>query len=124
MCPHRHPTISKAIVKSLNTTMSHVIYIASDNVIRLSDLTDAVTGLPISNATAEAQILNDSTNVGAPLPFTADDTNGNYHTIVPWQISQLLSEDKEYIIAVTVVDGQSQLYQELTAIGRVKQPSP
>jgi hypothetical protein len=104
--------------------MSHVIYIASDNVIRLSDLTDNVTGLPISNADVEAQILSDSTSMGSPLSFVADDTNGNYHAIVPWQITQYMVEDREYIIAVTAVDGQSQLYQELTAIGRVKQPSP
>jgi hypothetical protein len=103
--------------------MSHVLYIGSDTLIRLTDVVDNVTGLPLTDATAQAVLLSDSTSLASPITFAPDGTNSNdYYAIVPHEVTGQLEEDTEYTLAVTLWKGQSQLYQEIAAIGRVKQP--
>ncbi len=96
------------------------IPIGADCVIRLNDLTDNLTGLLVTDATAAGVLSIDGTNDYA-FNFLADGTSGDYYAVIPASETVQLDHGTEYEIAVEASKGQSTHYVMLTATARVKE---
>lgn len=97
----------------------NTIPLGSDAIIRLSDLTDNVSGLLVSDATASGVLVTDGTN-DYSFAFQADGT-GNYHAVIPAAITETLVQDEEYSIVVTATKGSAVHKLIIESRARVKE---
>jgi hypothetical protein len=84
------------------------IYLSTDNLLRLTALTDEILGTTVDAAATVEVTLRDSDGVdvvGAtwPLAFTAEGTGGNYYVILPDAVT--ITEDALYEAEIVVDDG-------------------
>lgn len=102
--------------------MSQKLYISSDTLVHLTDLTDEVDSTYVSDATCSLKIYDaDGTQVGTTYSFSTDGTNsGDYYCVVPHSLTFV--EDAEYTLEITAVKGSSQMHQHVTAIARTLAP--
>lgn len=93
------------------------LYIDSDTLYEITDLTNQRTNVEINDATIVVELFRkgNSTQVGDDIDMTAVGDDGEYWCLIP--NSNTICEGDEYYIIVTITSGEFQLTKKIELLG-------
>lgn len=95
------------------------ISILSDNLITLSGLFDTISNVYVNTATVHATLYTGSSSITTLSLNYVPGSNGNYQGILPFAITENLTENSVYSVAVSADWAGNQLYVRQKNLGKI-----